>query len=179
MTLPEPISVMLTVADVLESLGIPYFVGGSFASAAQGAARSTLDADIIADLRLEHVEAIVQALGHDFYCDAEMIYDAIQHRSSFNLIHLATMFKVDVFVNKGRAFDRSQFERRVIQQFSADPPRSAYIASPGTRYCQSWYGIGWAMKCQTGNGVILPVCSQHNRAGSMRAILRCGRVSWG
>jgi hypothetical protein len=40
-------------------------------------ARSTLDADIIADIRQEQVVALIAALGADFYADEEMISGAM------------------------------------------------------------------------------------------------------
>jgi len=94
--LPESVSVLMAVVDVFERLQIPYMVAGSMASALYGVARSTLDADVVAVFSPEQVGSLVEALGKDFYADDEMIYDAIYHRSSFNLIHLETMFKVDV-----------------------------------------------------------------------------------
>lgn len=36
---------------------------------------------------------------------------AVQRRSAFNLIHLPTSFKVDIFVSRGRRFDESAFSR--------------------------------------------------------------------
>lgn len=35
----------------------------------------------------------------------------VQRRSAFNLIHLPTSFKVDIFVSRGRRFDKSAFSR--------------------------------------------------------------------
>jgi hypothetical protein len=40
-----------------------------------------------------------------------MIKDAIKHRSEFNVIHLRTMFKVDIFLPKSRPFDRALRQR--------------------------------------------------------------------
>jgi hypothetical protein len=51
---PEAISAMSALIDGLMSLGIPYYIGDSVASSAYGVVRSTLDADIIADLQLKH-----------------------------------------------------------------------------------------------------------------------------
>ena len=130
MTLPEPIAVTLIVTRILEQLGVTYFIGGSLASAVQGAARATVDADVVADLRPEHVGPLVHALGDAFYLDMDTIRKAVSSRGSFNLIHLKTMFKVDIFVNKGRPFDRAQLDRRVHQVLATDPEHSAYIASP-------------------------------------------------
>jgi len=125
----EAITVTLRVIDSLESLGVPYFVGGSLAGAVHGVARATLDCDIVADLHAEHVDEFIRSLGDDFYADAEAIRDAIGHRTSFNIVHLQTMFKVDVFVTKWRPFDREQFERRTLRTFTEEPTRKVYLAS--------------------------------------------------
>ncbi len=130
MTLPEPLAVTLLVAQVLEQIGVRYLVGGSLASAVQGAPRATLDADIVADLRFEHVEPLAHGLGSAFYFDLDTMRNAIRNRSSFNLIHLKTMFKVDIFVSKGRAFDQAQLSRRVRQPLTPDPEPALYFASP-------------------------------------------------
>jgi hypothetical protein len=178
MTLPEPIAVTLAVTDALERLRVPYFIGGSLASAAQGAARSTLDADIIADLAAEDVQALLKALAGDFYCDADMIGEAIRNRSSFNLIHLATMFKVDIFINKGRPFDQSQFERRVLQSFSTLPPRSAYIASPEDTILSKlvWYRLGGEASDRQWGDTLSVLRAQEGRLDDGYLALWAGRL---
>ena len=130
MTLPEPIAVTLLATRILEQLGVTYFVGGSLASAVQGAARATVDADVVADLRQEHVSPLVHALGDAFYLEMDTIRKAVSTRGSFNLIHLKTMFKVDVFVRSRQPFDQTQFRRRQINVLAQDPERVAYVASP-------------------------------------------------
>ena len=83
MTLTEPIAVTSLVVGVLESLDVPYLIGGSLASAVYGAVRTTMDVDLVAELRMEHVESLLSALGDAFYVDAGMIHQAIQSRGSF------------------------------------------------------------------------------------------------
>jgi hypothetical protein len=142
--LAEPIAVTLRVIEALVDLGVPYLIGGSLASAVHGVARATADADLVADLHLEHAEPLAQALGDAFYVDVEAIRDAIRHRSSFNVIHLETVFKVDVFVNKQRPFDQAQFERRAAQIVATDPERSVYVASAEDTVLTKleWYRLG-------------------------------------
>lgn len=128
--LTEPIAVTLLVVDTLEDLGVPYFIGGSLATAVHGVARATMDVDIVADLQVEHAASLVDALGDAFYADVAMIRGAILRQGSFNLIHLKTMFKVDVFVRGRQPFDQTQFRRREVNTLAQDPARTAYIASP-------------------------------------------------
>jgi hypothetical protein len=135
---------MMLVVDVFNRLQIPYFIVGSMASALHGVARSTLDADMVAEIHLEQAGALVKALGDDFYADEEMIRDAIRHHSSFNLIHLATMFKVDVFIRKDRTFDRVQFQRRVEQLFATNPEQKAFMTTAEDIILAKleWYRLG-------------------------------------
>lgn len=129
MPLTEPLAVTLRVVEVLEALQVPYFIGGSLASAVHGVVRTTMDVDLVAALRPEHVAPLVAQLGATFYADEAMIRDAVARHSSFNLIHLDSMFKVDVFVATGRPFERAQFERRALQTLAQEPPRAAYITT--------------------------------------------------
>ena len=120
----------MLVTQTLEQLDIRYAVGGSLASSLHGVMRSTLDVDIVADMRLEHIQPLVAALSKDFYADDEMMRSAIEHQSSFNLIHYETAFKVDIFIRKSRAFDQMQLERRRSSVIATDPEQSVYITSP-------------------------------------------------
>ena len=105
----------------LERLNIPYYIGGSIASSVYGIERATIDVDLVSELRQEHVKLLVQGLKTDYFIDEEMIYDAIRNKSSFNLIHLATMLKIDIFISAGRQFDRKSFERRRKDSISDEP----------------------------------------------------------
>lgn len=127
--IPEPIAVTLLVTEALERLGVTYLVGGSFASTVHGKIRATLDSDLVANLRAEHVEPLVKALQPAFYIDEDMILAAIDRRSSFNVIHLSSMFKVDVFIPKGRAYDQEQMKRRGLYVVATEPDRTLYVAS--------------------------------------------------
>ena len=142
--LSESIAVALTVADALEGLGVDYAIGGSLASAVHGVMRATMDADVVADLRAEHAEPLARALGDAFYADVGMIADAVRRRSSFNVIHRETMFKVDVFVAKPRAFDRAQLARRQLHVLSEAPERRAYVTTAEDIVLAKleWYRMG-------------------------------------
>ena len=100
------------VVQVLDSLGVRHALGGSFASSYHGKARTTMDADLVVDLGLDHAAALARALGDRFYMDVEVARTAIRTRGSFNVISLDTSFKVDLFVLGERPYDRVAFERR-------------------------------------------------------------------
>jgi hypothetical protein len=107
----DVLAAMIPVIETFDLLGIDYYIGGAVASLAHGIYRTTADVDIIAEINLEHVPAFVQSLQDTYYVDADMIKDAIRHRSEFNVIHLYTMFKVDIFLPKKRPFDQSVRQR--------------------------------------------------------------------
>lgn len=99
------------VVQALEAAGARYYVGGSVASSTHGVPRSSLDADVLAELDEASAARVVELLGDAFYADASRARDAARRKASFNVIHLATMFKVDIFVSRGRAFDASVLDR--------------------------------------------------------------------
>ena len=99
------------LVPIFEHLGIAYQIGGSVASLAHGIARTTLDIDLVADVRAEHAAALAELAAPLFYIDADDVAEAVAMAGSFNLIHLATMFKVDVFVLKPTPYDQQAFLR--------------------------------------------------------------------
>jgi hypothetical protein len=109
---------------------VQYYIGGSVASMAHGEYRQTADADIVADLKLEHVQRLTQLLSTGFYADDEMMRDAITHRTSFNVLHLTAFFKVDFFPLRGRPYDLEAMARRQRETIEVEPPLDAYISSP-------------------------------------------------
>lgn len=140
----ESTRITLLVTQTLERLGILYAVGGSLASSLHGVMRSTLDVDIVTDMGLEHIPPLVAALSKEFYADDEMMRGAIEHHSSFNLIHYETAFKVDIFIRKPRAFDQMQLERRRATVIATDPEESIFVASPEDTILSKleWYRLG-------------------------------------
>ncbi|OGO17186.1 MAG: hypothetical protein A2Z14_16745 [Chloroflexi bacterium RBG_16_48_8] len=142
--LGDSIRVTLLVTNALEKMGIRYAVGGSLSSSLHGVMRSTLDVDIVADLRAEHIQSLVTALSPEFYADEEMIRDAIERHSSFNLIHYETAFKVDVFIPKTRPFDGMQLQRRISAVIMTDPEQNLYVISPEDVILTKleWYRMG-------------------------------------
>ncbi len=155
MNATEILAAITPIVDAFEQLGIAYHIGGSVASSAYGFIRATIDADLVADLRLEHVRSLVEQLEADYYIDADAVRDAIRRRSSFNAIHLDTMLKVDVFIPKARPFDQEEL-RRVRQEVLVEGTRPFYLASPeGTILNKlEWYKIGGEVSDRQWNDIL-------------------------
>lgn len=140
----EVIGVTLRVTSVLDDLGVAYLVGGSLASSLHGKPRATQDVDLVADLQPRHVSRLVEALRGEFYLDEPAIRDAVDRRSTFNVIHLGTLFKVDVFVARHDPVTRRELERRQEYRLEGDPPEALVVASPEDIVVQKlhWYRLG-------------------------------------
>lgn len=72
MSVPFTLLAMVPVVDAFEQLGIPYYIDGSVASLHYGMYRATADADLIVDLRIEHVKPFVRLFKGTYYIDEEM-----------------------------------------------------------------------------------------------------------
>jgi hypothetical protein len=144
MAIPEWVLVTLKVVKVLDQLSVHYVIGGSLASIVYGMPRTTLDADFVVDLKTEQIDPFVAELEQEFYVEPESIKQAISRRSSFKLIHQATMFKVDIFIPKPRAFDHAQLAHRVKKTICTDPEHYAFILSAEDIILAKleWYQMG-------------------------------------
>lgn len=144
MILAEPIAITQQISLELERLGIKYLVGGSLASSLHGVPRATQDVDMVADIQQQHIPFFVKALEADFYVDAGMIREAIQRQSSFNVIHLATMFKADIFILKSDKFSREEMARREPYQVTDRAEEKLFIASAEDVIVHKlyWYKLG-------------------------------------
>jgi hypothetical protein len=125
------LAALTPVIDALDALGVPYYVGGSVASSAHGVPRASIDADVVADLDAQRVAPFVARLRDLYYVDLDRARAAVAARRCFNVIHPASMFKVDVFVAKARAFDREALRRAVPETLDDAPGAHTFrVASP-------------------------------------------------
>jgi hypothetical protein len=125
----DQVSVLLKVIAALEKLGILYVIGGSYASSAHGIVRATMDIDILAAIRPEHASAFAAELEPEFYADEQAIRRATSMKRSFNVIHIETGFKADIFVAKSSSFDEKQLERRQLEIIDDAQQRTAYVTT--------------------------------------------------
>lgn len=144
MRTPDIIEVAFKVIEVFEKLNIGYYIGGSLASSAFGVARSTLDVDMVAEVKIAHASTLEKILKKEFYVELDMIQEAIKKQSSFNLIHLETAFKIDIFILKEQSFHRQVFSRRTKKSVSEDISRLLYFPTPEDIVLikLDWYKLG-------------------------------------
>lgn len=160
---PDPYSVALAVVHALDALGVQSTVGGSIASSFAGEPRSTIDIDIVAALEEGQVGALARALSPEFYADEDSLRRAVQDRSSANLIHQATMLKVDLFVAGGTPLDAQQIARRL--RVSVGEGRELYVHPPEDILLQKlrWYRLGGRTSDRQWRDVIAIVRVQGDR----------------
>lgn len=89
-----------------------------------------MDVDLVADMTDAHVSEFLKCFGQDFYLSEPAIRDAIRRKSCFNLIHLPTSFKVDVFVSRQRPFDITAMNRAKLEQLGDSQVLEIQIATP-------------------------------------------------
>lgn len=161
MSTPDILAALTPVVDAFERLGIAYHIGGSVASSAYGFARATLDVDLVADVQVAHVQPLVALLQEAYYIDREMVQEAIRHRSSFNVIHLDTMIKVDVFILKPQPYHQEAFRRArrdtlVDTLVEEEPAREFYLASPEDVILNKldWFRLGGGVSDRQWNDVL-------------------------
>lgn len=101
--------------EALERAGVSYMVTGSYASSAHGTPRATNDIDVVISPTSEQLRLLMRQFPADrYYADEEDAFDALRHRSQFNVIDFATMWKADLIVRKEREFSKVEFSRRRV-----------------------------------------------------------------
>jgi hypothetical protein len=107
------LQVLHLVTRRLEELKLPYFVSGSVASIKYGEPRFTRDADIVIRMLPAHVAEFVQKFEADFVVSTDAVRDAIHAHFPFQLIHIATAFKIDLYpVTESDEMEIMAFARR-------------------------------------------------------------------
>ncbi|MEE8589774.1 MAG: hypothetical protein V3T35_00490 [Spirochaetia bacterium] len=109
---PDLLRAVKPIVQGFDELAIPYYIGGSIASSVYGMARSTIDVDLVADIESRHIMALMDRLEKNYYMDDTAIADAIKPGSSFNLIHLETSIKIDVFIPRDEIYHHTAMDRR-------------------------------------------------------------------
>ncbi|MGE0083315.1 MAG: hypothetical protein AB7S75_02735 [Desulfococcaceae bacterium] len=116
-----------------------------------------MDVDMISDLKKQHVRAFVKMLEPSYYIDENMILDAIERRSSFNIIHLETMLKIDIFIAKNAPYDAETLRRRRKDTLDEEQKNAEfYLVSPEDIILNKleWFRLGGGVSDRQWNDVL-------------------------
>jgi len=111
----------------LDQAGIPYMLTGSFASAYHGRPRATQDIDFVIVASPDQLRSLLRSLpAGEYYADEAAALEALRHESQFNVIDLATGWKLDFICRQSRPFSRTEFDRRALANLEG---LSLYVAT--------------------------------------------------
>ncbi len=132
------------VVDGFRRLSIRHFIGGSVASSFHGAVRTTMDVDLVCELSTNQISPFIASLGTEYYVSEPAVRDAVQRKSCFNLIHLPTSFKVDVFISRGRQFDLDSMRRATLERLEEGHALKVPVATAEDSIISKleWYQLG-------------------------------------
>ncbi len=132
------------VVAAFEKLNISYLIGGSVASSVQGLPRTTIGADLVADLKPHHIPLLVAELSPTYYIALSAIQKTVTRQSSFNVLHLASMTKVDIFILKASPFDQMAFSRKELLQIDSTNSKEFFLSTAEDilLYKLDWYRAG-------------------------------------
>jgi len=138
----DPLETAVAVAGIFDRLGIVHTIGGSIAASFAGEPRSSLDIDLVADVREDQVSALVEALKSDYYVDEDALRRAVRLKGSANLIEQRTQLKIDLFIAGGTPLDEQQLRRR--QPVRLGSGQTVHVHPPEDILLQKlrWYRLG-------------------------------------
>ncbi len=108
----EQLEVLKAVSQRLSQAGIPYMVSGSVAMSFYAQPRMTRDIDIVVGLTPAAARRLPGLFSSDFYIDSDDVAEAVRDRGMFNIIHNASLVKVDFIIRKEDAYRTTEFGRR-------------------------------------------------------------------
>ncbi len=161
----DNLRVLKEVIDAFTSLTIPYALGGSWASSILGKMRFTLDADLSVEPFPGRELDLCGRFNEDYYISFEAVRDAVQRRSSFNIVDTITGFKVDVFVRKDRPFEVSAMARRRPYPLPGTPEQSIVCVTSEDiiLFKLEWYRLGGESSGQQWTDVLGVLDTQSDR----------------
>ncbi|HSQ60669.1 MAG TPA: hypothetical protein VLT84_09590 [Acidobacteriota bacterium] len=101
----------------LDAAAVPYMLTGSLASSLHGTPRSTQDIDFVIAPDEAGLERLLSSFPDDrYYVSREAARGAFRQSSLFNVIDLASGWKIDFIFRKPREFSRVEFGRRIAAE---------------------------------------------------------------
>lgn len=124
------IEVLERLTAVLDTLGIPYAIGGSIASSLYGTVRFTRDADIALYPFPSVADRFCEMLKDQFYISEEAMQQALSCCGSFSIVHFETAFKIDIFLLGPSDFEQQLLLRSRIVRLGESAEGDLCFVSP-------------------------------------------------
>lgn len=152
----DNIKTLRRVIAALTDLQIDYALGGSMASSLLGVPRFTQDADLMVEPFPGRESLFASSFGSDFYVSVPAIIAANARRRSFNIIHTATGFKIDLFVRRDRPFEISAMRRRALVRLPEAPDETIQVlaAEDVILFKLEWYRLGGEVSDRQWNDIL-------------------------
>ena len=115
---------LLALRDVcarLDGAAIAYMLTGSLAMSFYARPRMTRAIDLVIALEATGAQALIGALGADYYADVDAIASAILGARPWNIVHLASVVKIDLIPRRDTPYRRVEFERRRSVELAGVP----------------------------------------------------------
>ncbi len=104
------------VIDLFDKHDIPYMLTGGLAVTVWGRARSTLDIDIVLDIKKDDIKKLVNAFQKEnFYIDEETVEMALNKKVSFNAIDRETNTTIDCYLVGNNEYEAARFKRKIVK----------------------------------------------------------------
>ncbi len=127
---PQELIILESFTNILDRLCIDYAIGGSMASSIYRRVRFTEDADITVEPFHKLADKLFELLKSEYYISKDAMYQALKQHSCFNVIHLESAFKIDLFIRKNTAFEKQVMSRRKSLKLSDSMSKNFSVISP-------------------------------------------------
>jgi hypothetical protein len=104
--------IVLRIIGVLNELGIPYMMVGSYSSNYWGRPRLTKDVDFVIALEGFELNQLTAALGPDFRTEQQMSFETVTMHTRHKIVHRQSLFQIEFFELTKDPFNQSRFNRR-------------------------------------------------------------------
>jgi len=108
----DELAVIQHVAQRLDRAGIAYMHTGSLAMSFYAQPGMTRDVDVVVEVGDVSAARLYELFAGDYYVSLDAIREAVTYTSMFNVIHNASLVKVDLIVRKDQPYRHVEFERR-------------------------------------------------------------------
>lgn len=114
------------IVEGCDQLGIPFMFVGSLSSSYHGIERSTKDADLVVQLDLNQLRALVDHLKPAFTLDLQPKFESVTFTTRYILKVANLDYEIELFLLSDDPHDQERFRRRIEFEIAG---RKAWVAT--------------------------------------------------